>query len=35
MDTFILILELAGTAVVLSIRFLSAHFRWNLPRAHD
>ena len=26
---------LAGMALVLAIRFLSAHFRWNLPRAHD
>lgn len=26
---------LAGTGTVMLIRFLSAHFRWNLPRAHD
>ena len=26
---------LGGTAVVILIRFLSAYFRWNLPRAHD
>jgi len=26
---------LAGAAVVFIIRGLSAHFRWNLPRAHD
>ncbi len=26
---------LAGAAVVFVIRGLSAHFRWNLPRAHD
>ena len=26
---------LAGMAVVLLIRILSAHFRWNLPRAQD
>ena len=26
---------LGGTAVVILIRFLSAYFHWNLPRAHD
>lgn len=26
---------LAGAALVFVIRGLSAHFRWNLPRAHD
>lgn len=26
---------LSGMGVVVLIRFLSAHFRWNLPRAHD
>ena len=26
---------LAGLGVVTLIRFLSAHFRWNLPKAHD
>ncbi len=26
---------LAGMALVILIRCLSAHFRWNLPRAHD
>lgn len=26
---------LAGGALVILIRGLSAHFRWNLPRAHD
>ena len=26
---------LAGAGVVVLIRFLSAHYRWNLPRAHD
>lgn len=26
---------LIGTGTVILIRFLSAHFRWNLPRAHD
>lgn len=26
---------LTGTAVIILIRCLSAHFRWNLPRAHD
>jgi uncharacterized membrane protein YeiH len=26
---------LAGAGVVFLIRVLSAHFRWNLPRAHD
>ena len=26
---------LAGAGIVILIRALSAHFRWNLPRAHD
>ena len=26
---------LAGLATVVVIRVLSAHYRWNLPRAHD
>lgn len=26
---------LAGAGVVVLIRFLSAHYRWNLPRARD
>lgn len=26
---------LLGMGVVVTIRFLSAYFRWNLPRAHD
>ncbi len=26
---------LCGGALVIAIRILSAHFRWNLPRAHD
>ena len=26
---------LAGAAVIFLIRGLSAHFRWNLPHAHD
>lgn len=26
---------LAGAGTVMLIRFLSAHFRWNLPKAHD
>ena len=26
---------LAGTALIVVIRFLSAHYRWNLPKAQD
>ena len=26
---------LAGAALVILIRLLSAHFRWSLPRAHE
>ena len=28
-------LTLVGGGAVILIRCLSAHFRWNLPRAHD
>ena len=26
---------LCGSALVVAVRILSAHFRWNLPHAHD
>ena len=26
---------LTGCGLVITIRILSAHFRWNLPHAHD
>ena len=26
---------MAGTALIVVIRFLSAHYHWNLPKAHD
>ena len=26
---------LVGCGLVIAIRILSAHFRWNLPHAHD
>ena len=26
---------LTGCGLVIAIRILSAHFRWNLPHAHD